>query len=83
MISDFVRVWEATFMRVRPQRYNCPHCNWDFAYRKKRRCLGCGTLLLVASDMLFDRPLFPQKLLDVGTTQRKVEIRTRLGGPRA
>ena len=45
---------ETDFVRVRPQRYMCPHCKWDFAYRKKRRCPGCGTLLLIASDMLSD-----------------------------
>ena len=44
-------------MRVRPQRYKCPHCKWDFAYRKKKRCPGCGTLLLIASDMLSDTEL--------------------------
>jgi len=37
-------------MRVRPQRYQCPKCRWDFAFRKKRCCPGCGTLLLIASD---------------------------------
>jgi hypothetical protein len=44
-------------MRVRPQRYICPHCKWDFAYRKKRCCPGCRTILLIASDMLFDSDL--------------------------
>jgi hypothetical protein len=44
-------------LRVRPQRYKCPHCKWDFAYRKKRCCPGCGTLLLIASDMLSDTEL--------------------------
>ena len=44
-------------LRVRPQRYKCPHCKWDFAYRKKRCCPGCGTLLLIASDMLSDSEL--------------------------
>ena len=44
-------------LRVRPQRYKCPHCKWDFAYRKKRYCPGCGTLLLIASDMLSDDEL--------------------------
>lgn len=38
-------------------RYKCPHCRWDFAYRKKRCCPGCGTLLLIASDMLSDAEL--------------------------
>ena len=44
-------------LRVRPQRYKCPHCKWDFAYRKKKCCPGCGTLLLIASDMLSDTEL--------------------------
>lgn len=44
-------------LRVRPQRYKCPHCKWDFVYRKKRCCPGCGTLLLIASDMLSDTEL--------------------------
>jgi hypothetical protein len=44
-------------LRVRPQRYKCPHCKWDFAFRKKRCCTGCGTLLLIASDMLSDNEL--------------------------
>ena len=44
-------------LRVRPQRYKCPHCKWDFANRKKRCCPGCGTLLLIASDMLSDTEL--------------------------
>ena len=44
-------------MRVRPQRYKCPHCKCDFAYRKKRYCPGCGTLLLIASDVLSDNAL--------------------------
>jgi hypothetical protein len=41
-------------LKVRPQRYKSPHCQWDFAYRKKRCCPGCGKLLLIASDMLSD-----------------------------
>jgi len=41
-------------LRCRPQRYKCPHCKWDFARRKKRCCPGCGTLLLIVSDMLSD-----------------------------
>jgi len=44
-------------LRVRPQRYKYPHCKWDFANRTKRRCPGCGTLLLIASDMLSDADL--------------------------
>ena len=44
-------------MRYRPQRYHCPHCKWDFARRKKRCCPGCGTLLLIVSDMLSDAEL--------------------------
>lgn len=47
-------MWGGSFLKVRPQRYKCPHCKWDFAYRKKRCCPGCGTLLLIASDMLSD-----------------------------
>ena len=30
---------------------------WDFACRKKRRCPGCGTLLLIASDNPTDAEL--------------------------
>jgi hypothetical protein len=44
-------------LRAKPQRYVCPHCKWDFAFRKKKRCPGCGTLLLIASDMRFDTQL--------------------------
>jgi len=44
-------------LRYRPQRYTCPHCKWDFARRKKRCCPGCGTLLLIVSDMLSDAEL--------------------------
>ena len=44
-------------LRCRPQRYHCPHCKWDFARRKKRCCPGCGTLLLIVSDMLCDAEL--------------------------
>ena len=44
-------------LRCRPQRYHCPHCKWDFARRKKRCCPGCGTLLLIVSDMLSDSEL--------------------------
>ena len=44
-------------LRAKPQRYVCPHCKWDFAFRKKKRCPGCGTLLLIASDMIFDTQL--------------------------
>ena len=48
-------------MRFRPLRYKCPHRRWDLAYRKKRCCPGCGTLLLIASDMLSDAELTPLK----------------------
>lgn len=41
-------------MKAKPTRYKCPHCKWDFAYRKKRCCPACGTLLLIVSDMLSD-----------------------------
>src|SRR5271157_5680472 len=44
-------------LRCWPQRYQCPHCKWDFARRKKRCCPGCGTLLLIVSDMLSDAEL--------------------------
>jgi hypothetical protein len=44
-------------LRYRPQRYKCPHCKWGFARRKKRCCPGCGTLLLIVSDMLSDAEL--------------------------
>jgi hypothetical protein len=48
---------QESFLRVRPQRYKCPHCKWDFANRKKRCCPDCGTLLLIASDTLSDAEL--------------------------
>jgi hypothetical protein len=44
-------------LRFRPWRYNCPKCKWDFTFRKKKCCPGCGTLLLIASDMLSDSEL--------------------------
>lgn len=44
-------------MKLRPQRYQCPRCRWDFTFRKKRCCPGCGTLLLIASDVLTDAEL--------------------------
>jgi hypothetical protein len=44
-------------LRFRPRRYECPKCKWDFTFRKKKCCPGCGTLLLIASDMLSDAEL--------------------------
>jgi hypothetical protein len=44
-------------MRFRTQRYQCPKCRWDFAFRKKRCCPGCGTLLLIASHNPTDAEL--------------------------
>jgi hypothetical protein len=44
-------------MRFRPDRYQCPVCNWDFGVRKKRCCRGCGTLLLIPSDVPSDDEL--------------------------
>ena len=44
-------------MRFRPQRYQCPKCRWEFAFRKKRCCPGCGTLLMIASDNPTDAEL--------------------------
>jgi hypothetical protein len=44
-------------MRFRPDRYICPVCKWDFACRRKKCCPGCGTLLLITSDMLSDEEL--------------------------
>jgi len=44
-------------MRFRPDRYQCPVCNWDFALRKKRCCRGCGTLLLIPSVLPSDEEL--------------------------
>jgi len=41
-------------LKTKPQRYQCPHCKWDFALRKKRCCPGCGTLLLIGSDAFSD-----------------------------
>lgn len=41
-------------MKTRPRRYRCPNCQWDFAFRKKKCCPGCGTLLLIASDISTD-----------------------------
>jgi hypothetical protein len=44
-------------MRFRPHRYQCPKCRWECAFRKKRCCPGCGTLLLIASDNPTDAEL--------------------------
>jgi len=44
-------------MKCRPRRYQCPRCRWDFAFRKKRCCPGCGTLLLIVSDVPTDAEL--------------------------
>jgi hypothetical protein len=41
-------------LKTKPQRYQCPHCKWDFALRKKGCCPGCGTLLLIGSDAFSD-----------------------------
>jgi hypothetical protein len=49
--------WEESLLKARPQRYECPKCKWDFAFRKKKRCPGCGTLLLIASDIFSDAEL--------------------------
>jgi hypothetical protein len=39
------------------ERYRCPRCTWDFAFRKKRRCSTCGALLLIPSDNISDKEL--------------------------
>ena len=44
-------------MRFRPRCYKCPNCKWAFTFRKKKCCPGCGTFLLIASDMLSDAEL--------------------------
>ena len=44
-------------MKLRPRRYQCSRCRWDFTFRKKRCCPGCGTLLLIASDSPADAEL--------------------------
>jgi len=44
-------------LKTKPQRYICPHCKWDFTFRKKRCCPGCGTLLLIGSDIVCDADL--------------------------
>jgi hypothetical protein len=44
-------------LKTKPQRYHCPHCNWDFSFRKKRCCPGCGTFLLIGSDPYSDAEL--------------------------
>ncbi|HXJ04938.1 MAG TPA: hypothetical protein VNH65_07555 [Candidatus Acidoferrum sp.] len=44
-------------MRFRPDRYICPVCKRDFASRREKCCPGCGTLLLIASDVLSDEEL--------------------------
>lgn len=44
-------------MRTRPRHYRCPNCQWDFAFRKKKCCPGCGTLLRIASDIFTDAEL--------------------------
>ena len=48
-------------MKIRRQRYQCPRCRWDFTFRKKRCCPGCGTLLLMASDTPTDAELIEIK----------------------
>lgn len=50
-----------SLLRAKPQRYVCPQCKWDFALRKKRHCPGCGTLLLIGSDVLDDTELITLK----------------------
>ena len=44
-------------MKFRPRCYKCPKCKCAFTFRKKKCCPGCGTFLLIASDMLSDAEL--------------------------
>jgi hypothetical protein len=44
-------------LKTKPQRYHCPHCKWNFSFRKKRCCPGCGTFLLIGSDPCSDAEL--------------------------
>jgi hypothetical protein len=39
------------------ERHRCPKCTWEFAFRRKRLCPTCGTLLLVPSDKIPDTEL--------------------------
>jgi len=44
-------------LKAKPQRYHCPRCRWDFSFRKKRCCPGCGTFLLIGSGPYSDAEL--------------------------
>lgn len=42
---------------MKPLRYRCPRCKWEFALRRKKSCPGCGILLLIPSDKASDPEL--------------------------
>jgi hypothetical protein len=63
-------------MGFRPQRYQCPKCRWDFAFRKKRCCPGCGTLLLIASDNATDADHRHEELLGCGSPRKAWDYAT-------
>jgi hypothetical protein len=66
------------------ERYRCPKCTWEFAFRKKRRCPTCGTLLLILSDKISDNGIWrPRQLLDMGPCKAEVGLHPRLGGAQA
>jgi hypothetical protein len=44
-------------LRFRPRCYKCPKCTCTFTFRKKKCCPGCGTFLLIASDIISDAEL--------------------------
>lgn len=44
-------------LNTNSERYRCPKCTWDFAFRKKRRCSTCGVLLLIPSDTIPEKEL--------------------------
>jgi hypothetical protein len=31
-----LHILEIPLLKTKPQRYLCPHCKWDFTFRKKR-----------------------------------------------
>lgn len=51
------KVLDEVRLNTTAERYRCPKCTWEFAFRKKRRCPTCGTLLLILSDKISDAEL--------------------------
>jgi len=42
---------------MKPLRYRCPRCKWEFALRRKKSCPGCGIRLLIPADKISDAEL--------------------------